>query len=259
MNNLEKFKEKLKQGKVCFGVSVFSSDPLISELFSEVGYDFLWIDMEHTSNNKREILCHLLSTKGTDTAPFVRIPSNKSFFLKPILDMDPAGVIVPFIMNKEDALNAIKACRYTPEGIRGFGPIRSNNYGLMEIDEYFEKTKSSPWVILQIEHIEAVNKLDEILSVPGVNSIAIGPNDLSNSMGLKGQSKSKEVLKQVETITVKARSRDIPVGIAIEYSLKDFKNYKRLIDMGVNWIELTGDLRILKSQSILLLESAKKL
>jgi 2-keto-3-deoxy-L-rhamnonate aldolase RhmA len=259
MNNLDKFKEKLKKGKICFGAGVWFSDPLISELFSELGFDFLWIDLEHTPNNNRIVLSHIMATKGTEAAPFVRIPGNEPFIVKPVLEIGPAAIIFPFINDKEDAIKAVKSCRYPPDGVRGYGPIRSNRFYLDDPDEYFQKSKSDPWVILQIEHKDAVKNLDEILEVPGFNSIVIGPNDLSNSVGLYGQVRSKEVFKVIEVIAEKANKKNIPLGIALAADLKDMSIFKSLKNIGINWISMTSDLGVLRTQPLLLLEAMSKL
>lgn len=259
MNNLDKFKEKLKNGKVCFGAGIWFSDPLISELFSEMGFDFLWIDTEHSPNSNRITLSHIMATKGTVTAPFVRIGGNEPFIAKPMLEIGPAGIIFPFINTKEDALKAVSSCRYPPDGIRGFGPIRSNRFYLDDPGEYLERSKSDPWVILQIEHIEAVNNLNEILEVPGFNSIVIGPNDLSGSIGLPGQVKSSEVLKIIEGIVQKANKKNIPAGIAMTGDLKDLSIFESLKNMGINWISVTSDMGTLRTQPLLLLDGMRKL
>lgn len=246
MNNLDKFVKKINEKKICFGAGIWFREPLISELFCELGFDFLWICSEHTALDKGDILAHIMSAKGSDTAAFVRVPGIIPEMVKPILEMDPAGIIFPFIKTDTDAIAAIKACRYPPEGIRGFGPIRGNDFYNMDLDKYCEKSKNNPWVILQIEHVDAVNNLDKILEVNGINSILIGANDLANSMGLFGQSKSEEVLKVIELILKKIKAKDIIAGVAVGYNLKEIESYKKLVDYGADWFSITGDFMALR-------------
>jgi 2-keto-3-deoxy-L-rhamnonate aldolase RhmA len=259
LNNLDKFLKKLNSGEICLGSGVAFRDPMISELMSEIGFDFLWICAEHTSFDKGVILSHIMATKGTNTAPFIRVPGNEPFILKPILDMNPAGIIFPFISTPEDAIKAVKSCRYPPEGIRGFGPMRPTNYYMMDLNKYFEESKWNPWVILQIEHIDAVRNIDKILEVPGVGSIVIGPNDLANSIGLLGESRSKEVYNLIAMILKKARDKKIAAGVSIGYNLDELKNYKKLVDLGANWFDISNDMIAIKAHSIFMLDKVKQL
>jgi len=258
-NNLEKFLTKINKGEVCLGAGVSFRDPMISELFSEIGFDFLWICAEHTASDKETILSHIMATKGTSTAPFVRVPGNESFITKPILDMNPAGIIFPFISTPEDAIKAVKSCRYPPEGNRGYGPTRPSSYYIMNNEKYFEKSKNNPWIILQIEHIDAINNLDKILEVPGIGSIVIGPNDLANSIGLLGNSRSKEVYNLIETVLKKAHNKKIAAGVSIGYELTELENYKKLVDLGANWFDISFDMVAIKNYSLDIMNKIKKL
>jgi 2-keto-3-deoxy-L-rhamnonate aldolase RhmA len=232
---------------------------MISELFSEIGFDFLWICAEHTAADMGNVLSHIMATKGTDTAPFVRVPGNESFILKPFLDMNPAGIIFPFTSTPEDAIKAVKLCRYPPEGIRGYGPIRSSNYYMMDKEEYFEVSKYNPWVILQLEHIDAVKNLDKILEVPGIGSIVIGPNDLANSIGIMGGSRSREVLNLMEIILKKARDKKVTAGVSIGYDLDELDNYKKFLDLGASWFDVVFDMASIRNYSRNVLEKLKKI
>ena len=257
MNNLDKFIKKINKKKICFGAGIWFREPLISELFCELGFDFLWICSEHTVLEKGDILAHIMSTKGSNTAAFVRVPGIIPEMVKPILEMDPAGIIFPFIKTEIDAINAVKSCRYPPEGIRGFGPIRGNDFYNMDLNEYYKKSKNNPWVILQIEHIDAVKNLDKILDVPGIGSIVIGPNDLANSIGLFGQSKSKEILKIIELILKKIKAKGIVASVAIGYNLKEIENYKKLVNYGADWFTIASDFMALSYFPKMILENVK--
>ncbi|MEI7615378.1 MAG: aldolase/citrate lyase family protein [Actinomycetota bacterium] len=259
MNNLEKFLEKINRGEVCLGAGVQFREPMISELFSEIGFDFLWICAEHTAADRGTVLSHIMATKGTDTAPFVRVPGNEPFILKPFLDMNPAGIIFPFISTPEDAIKAVKSCRYPPEGIRGYGPTRPTNYYMMDKEKYFEMSKYNPWVILQIEHIDAVKNLDKILEVPGIGSIVIGPNDLANSIGIMGGSRSLEVSRLIETILKKARDKKVTAGVSIGYDMDELDNYKKLVDLGASWFDVAFDMVSIRNYSQNVLDKIKKI
>ena len=111
--------------------------------------------------------------------------------------------------------------------------------------------------MLQIEHIDAVNNLDKILEISGINSFVIGPNDLANSMGLFGQSKSDEVLKVIELVLKKIKAKGIVAGVAIGYNLKEAESYKRLVDYGADWFSMTGDFMALRYFPKMMLDGAR--
>jgi 2-dehydro-3-deoxyglucarate aldolase/4-hydroxy-2-oxoheptanedioate aldolase len=156
-----------------------------------------------------------MATKGSDTTPLVRVSWNDPVIIKPVLDIGAAGVIVPLIRTAEDARRAVAACRYPPEGIRGYGPRRPSNYARQGGPAFCQAANDTMIVIVQIEHIDAVNSLDEILAVQGLTGIVVGPNDLSGSMGHMGEPRHPAVLQAIETVIAKARQSGIYVGIAV--------------------------------------------
>src|SRR5215510_13467148 len=125
---VKNFVEKMREGKICIGTAVSLSDATVSEALSTV-FDFVWIDMEHNPLSLSDVQAHIMATKGSECTPIVRVPWNDPVLMKPVLDIGAAGIVVPFIRTVEDAKLAVAACRYPPEGIRGFGPRRPSNYG----------------------------------------------------------------------------------------------------------------------------------
>ena len=119
ISNYEKFMDKIKAGKLCKGLVITFNDLTVSELAAEAGYDFTWIDMEHAPVTIESALRHVMAVKGTGCAPFVRVPWNKAEVIKPVLDLAPAGIIIPMVNTAEEAKAAVLACRYPPTGIRG--------------------------------------------------------------------------------------------------------------------------------------------
>ena len=185
-NNVERLRERMSATGMCVGSAITLSDPSVSELMAQAGYDFTWIDAEHASLDLSAIAAHIMAVRGTQAAPVVRVPCNDRNVIKPILDLAPAGMIVPMVNSAKEAADAVAACRYPPVGVRGFGPKHGIRYGDMAIDEYLENADREVLVIAQIEHAEAVENIAEILEVPGLDSICLGPNDLSGSFGKLG-------------------------------------------------------------------------
>ena len=203
-NSFEKFVNSVKNGKFCKGCVITFSDPAVTEIAAEAGFDFCWIDGEHGVLDRQTAMLHIMALKGTDCAPFFRVPSCDHTEIKKVIDFAPAGIIIPMVMNAADAEYAVQACRYPLTGNRGCGFRRGHAYGTIPMDEFYRSAEKEPLVILQIEHIEAYRNLDEILAVPGVDSILIGPYDLSISMGKAGQWDDPEVGAVIDSICEKS-------------------------------------------------------
>lgn len=211
------------------------TDPTVAEAAGEIGFDFVWIDAEHVALDPETVSLHIGALRAFDCAPFVRVQWNDWGIIKPVLDMAPAGVIIPMINSAEEAEAAVASCRYPPRGIRGCGPRRGNRFGLGNFNEYLEDSKRDPLVILQIEHVDALKELDRILDVPGIDSICIGPADFSGSMGKLCQFDDPEVARGLDEIAAKVKKRGLLLGTADAYT-------PRWKERGVDWIACTGDL-----------------
>lgn len=206
INNLEQFKAKVAKGETCIGMVTSSYDIAVAEFAGDQGLDFIWIDGEHSPFNQTDILHQVMACRGTNCAPFVRVPWAVNWLLKPILDMGPAGVIIPMVNDAETARAMVSACRYPMQGgERGVGTRRATNYGAMDLDTYWEASKTEPMIIFQIEHKDAVRNLDEILAVPGWDSVCIGPFDLSTSYGKPAAFTDPEIQDALNTICVKTK------------------------------------------------------
>ncbi len=238
-NNLNKIRKKISENEIVLGTIISFSDPVVSEVLCNCGFDFIWIDGEHQPLDKKDIDLHIMTVKGAGSAPLVRISWNDPVRVKPILEMGPAGIIFPFIKTKEEAELAVASCKYPPKGIRGYGPRRANRFSAMSKEEYIEKAKTEPWIILIIEHIEAVNNLEEIVKVEGVDSIVVGPEDLSGSIGLLGQTRHPDVIKLLDKIAGICCDTGIPFGAGVSTLNQDDIN--DWINRGVNWLLLDND------------------
>ena len=235
LNHLEDFKSKIAAGKICQGLVVQLADPVVGELAGEAGFDFTWIDAEHCPHTLQTIQNLVLAQRGTGCAPFVRAAWNEWGIIKPILDLAPAGIIIPMIRSREDAEAAVANCKYPPVGNRGFGARRGLGYGRGPLPDYLNSSASDPMVIIQIEHVDAVSHLDEILKVPGIDSICIGPMDLSGSMGLLGQTSHPEVMKTMDYIAEKTHAAGLLLGTASGAPMREWKA------RGINWIARFSD------------------
>jgi 2-keto-3-deoxy-L-rhamnonate aldolase RhmA len=256
MNCYERIKSKLQRSELVIGIGVSLKDGMISEIMANAGFDFLWIDMEHTSITLELCDAHVSALRGTETAAWVRVPSSDPVAIKPIVDLNPAGIIVPQISNTAEAARAVAACRYPPHGIRGYGPRRGIGYGSIDNDTYLERSKEDPLVILQIEHIDAVNQIEAILDTPGIGSICFGPNDLSGSMGLMGQTSHPRVMEAIDRVIEACKRRKVWCGTSIGYSPE---LVRRWISKGINWIQSSGDWMILRESASLIAKDLRSI
>ena len=244
MNKAQQLLCAMKQGSCSvIGGHVFLTDPSISAAMATFGYDFIWIDGEHGPFDKQNLLLHVMAVNESGSAAFIRVPENNPNVIKPILEMGIDGIIIPMILTEEEARKAIQACLYPPEGNRGFGPRRANHYGEIPLQTYLDGAKDSFLRILQIEHQKAVENIDAILSVEGLDAIIIGPNDLSASIGLLGQSTHPKVLALGKKIIERAKKAGKPVGVSIGPVETTIKIW---MDMGVDFISVGDDLSFLQ-------------
>ncbi len=248
MDNANRFREKIRGGQTCLGTGVSFADATISEALSQV-LDFLWIDTEHGAMSLETVQSHVIATRAGGATALVRVPWNDPVLIKPVLDLGADGVIVPLIRSAEDVRLAVSACRYPPEGIRGYGPRRPSRYGELGGADFCRQANETVITIVQIEHEDAVRKLDEILAVPGLTGVVVGCNDLAGSMGVTGQPRHPKVLSAIETVIEKSRRAGVFAGIAIG---TDVKHLREWMDKGMQWLAMGTDF-------MLMLQSAKAL
>ena len=217
-NNVELFKDKLIQNKICIGAGVTLSDPLSAEIAAEAGNDFVWLEMEHSHLTNNDLIVHIMALRGTKTAAMVRVPWNDPVIIKPIIDMCPAVIVVPMIRNASDALKAVQSCKYPPNGFRSFSPIR-NMYSCDDMGDYLNIADSQTMVFVQIEHIDAINDLDNILKTPGLDGLVLGRNDLSGSVGKLGEYDNPIVKDAINTYFKKCKDSNVFTGCAVSYDL----------------------------------------
>ena len=210
------------------------SDLTVSELAGDVGLDFVWIDAEHAPHTIDGVMKHIIATRGTGCAPFVRVRANDPMLIKTYLDLAPAAIIVPMVNSAEEAAAAVEACRYPLRGRRGCGVCRAVQYGECNFFDYLKDAEDNPLVIVQIEHIDAVKNLDKILTVPGIGSICIGPCDLSGSMGVLNRMDDPDLNKVLDEICAKTKAAGKMLGTAAG-------GFPRWKARGVNWFAGASD------------------
>jgi 2-dehydro-3-deoxyglucarate aldolase/4-hydroxy-2-oxoheptanedioate aldolase len=246
MPKLDAFREKMLRGEVCFGTAITFTDPAITESLAG-DLDFVWIDGEHNALSLETIQLHLMAVKGSTTFPVVRVAWNDPVLLKPVLDIGAPGVVIPLIRTAEDARLAVAACRYPPQGIRGYGPRRASRYGRDGGPEYCQQANDSIMVNVQIEHAEAVKNVDAILATEGLSGIVIGPNDLAASMGHTGRPNHPDVVQAIDNVIAKARAAKKFVGAGCGVAPDELCDWAR---RGAQWLMMGADFVLLRKMAV---------
>jgi len=204
-------KKRLAEGKPVVGLTVTVPSADVAAQAANLGFDFIWIEMEHSPITLESARNMILATRGTQTLPFIRVPVNELWTAKRALDAGALGVIFPFTSTVELARQAVAASKYPPAGLRGSGP------GLASLrwpapGGYHDFADRNAMVIVIIEQQRAVEQIEQIVEVPGVDVIFIGTSDLSFSLGLRGRQDDPKLKQAVARVLAAARRRKIPVG-----------------------------------------------
>jgi 2-dehydro-3-deoxyglucarate aldolase len=239
-------RKKLNNGGVSVGSWMQIPHSSIAEIMGQSNYDWVAVDMEHGAISVHQLPDLFRALELGNTLPLARLAHGHSKDCKQALDAGAGGVIVPMIKNADQLRKVRDATRWPPSGNRGVAFSRANLFG-KNFNEYIKEAKQ-PLLIAMIEHIDAINELDDILKVDGLDAILIGPYDLSASMNLTAQFDHPEFSKAIRDIKNKSESANIPCGIhVVSPSVDDLKekiddNY-RFIAYSIDSVILTNFLR----------------
>lgn len=235
-------KEKLRNKELTLGSWISLESPAIAEIMARAGYDWLVVDLEHSVTGIEAAGALIRTIDLCGVAPLVRLTSNNPDQIKRVMDAGAQGIVVPMINSAEEAVKAVAATRYAPAGTRGVGLGRAQGYGV-DFQDYLKWQQDGPVVFVQIEHRDALSRLEEILTVPGVDGFIIGPYDLSCSMGIPGQFESTEFAEAMTLIRETAHRIGCPAGLHIVEP--DLALLEQTIREGYTIIAYSVDIRIL--------------
>lgn len=240
MNN--SLKKNLKSNSLTVGSWITLGHTAIAEILARAGFDWLVVDLEHSviSIDVAGDLIRTIDLCGV--VPLVRLTSNDTNQIKRVMDAGAHGIIVPMVNTPADATRAVAATRYAPAGFRGVGLARAQGYGV-NFQDYLQWQSNGPVVIVQIEHKDAIDQLEEILTVPGVDGFIIGPYDLSCSMGIPGEFEHPEFAIAMKRILSTGLRLGCPSGLHIVEP--DVARLRLTIAEGYRFIAYSVDMRML--------------
>ena len=234
------FKHAIAAGKQQFGVWLMSGAPSTAEALGCAGYDYLVVDMEHTPIDTPQLIEILRAIAGTPASAVTRLPWNDAVMVKRALDAGAQTLLFPFVQNAEEAARAVASTRYPPDGFRGAaGTQRASRYGT--VPGYLKKASSEICVTVQVETLAALDQIEAIAKVPGVDAIFIGPGDLSASMGLIGDLAHAEVQAKLAHAAKECRRLGKPAGIIGPNP----EMSARFVEYGYRWVAIGSDMSMM--------------
>lgn len=205
------FRARLRSTDFLLGTWLTMLDPVAAELLAGSGFDFLIADGEHGALDTEHLVRTLIAARAAGVPILARVGANEPVRIMHALDSGASGVVVPQVRTVADAERAVAWCRYPPLGLRGIAPRRASEYG-RRAAEYLAAANELVTCCIQIETREAMDDLDAILSVPGIDALLVGPNDLSAALGHTGDLTHPEVEEAIALVVERAALHGVPAG-----------------------------------------------
>ena len=228
-------------GRPLAGMWVCSGSPLVAEICAGSGLDWLLIDAEHSPNGLESILAQLQAVHGYPVQAVVRPPVNDAVLIKQYLDLGVQNLLIPMVNSAAEARAAVAAVRYPPHGVRGVGSALARASRWNRIPDYLARASETVSVTVQIESAAAVEAVEEILAVDGVDAVFLGPSDLAASMGLLGEQEHPKVRAAVEHCLEAAKAAGKPAGVNA-FNEATAKGY---LDAGATFVLVGADVAML--------------
>ncbi len=234
------FKHAIAQGQLQIGLWCSLCSHVTTEIVSHSGFDWLLLDTEHAPNDVPDILSHLQAAQAGTASCIVRPAWNDMVLIKRYLDIGAQTLLIPFVQNPDEARAAVEATRYPPGGIRGItGSGRASRYG--RVKDYLRNASGEICVLVQVETRSALDKIEKIAQVDGIDGVFIGPNDLAASLGHIGNWGHPEVQSALEDAVNRLKKIGKPAGILTPNE----EEARRFIEWGYTFVAVGADLGLL--------------
>ena len=248
-----KIKQIWNEGKCATLGWLSVSHGITAEVMARQGFDALCVDLQHGTSEMNDVLSLLQAISQTETVPFVRVAWNEPASIMRALDLGAFGIVVPLVNNAKEAAMAVSACRYPPDGMRSFGPVRAIHYGG---DDYAEKANEEMIIMAMIETKEGISNLESICATPGLDAVYIGPSDLSFALDLepRGDNTTPIHLETCNRILETAHKH----GIKAVMHCASAEFAAGAAERGFDMVMLTSDLACMTAGAKMQLENFKK-
>ena len=250
-------KEELKEGRVLLGMGILSDSTDFVEIAGMAGFDFIYLDREHTTVSWDTLKKLVIAADAVNTPVTIRVEANDDVIIRKALEIGAQGILVPHVCTKEDTIKAVKAAKFPPMGVRGTElNVRSARFATQSWATYAPWANRETLVSILFEDKKAMEHVDEILSVEGLDALCFGPGDYSFSMGIVGNRDHPLVQKDFDIVIEKCKKR----GIYVQYTPvpQDYTNVKKAVDRGVNMLYLGNDMSAFQLQCKNLMENVYK-
>jgi len=238
----------LAEGKIPIGTTITIAAPDVAEIIGHTGFDWVMFDTEHAPMNVPIIQNLLQAMSFSQAVPVIRVAWNDMVMMKQALDIGAYGLIVPWVNTKEEATRAVQAVKYPPVGLRGFGPRRAS----MADPDYVKTANNEIMLCVQIETQRAVDNIDEITSVEGVDAVLVGPADLSLSMGILFQYDNTKFVDAMQKIVDSAKKNGVTAGMLA------CDDPKKRISQGYTLLNISADFMLLRDAAKKVLETGNE-
>lgn len=237
---MKTLKEKVKACEKICGTHVSMADPSSCEIIGNLGYDFIWVDMEHSFLSEKDVFIHANAARATGTPIIVRVPQHDLTVTKRMMEIGVDGIVFPMIHNAAEMEEMLSYTLYPPYGQRGFGPQRAIRYGLDDVETYIgEGHINKVCRFVQIEHISAVKEIEQIASHPYLDGIIFGPYDLSGSINQLGRPYDTDTTDMIKHVIKVLKKHGKSVGVSTGSSSPDI--IKHWNNLGINMISAGAD------------------
>lgn len=236
-------REKLRSGKPVIGCFMGLGSPTVAEMLAHAGFDFLVVETEHNALDSAEIQEMLMAMNGTDTIPLVRIASANPVFIQRALDIGGLGIVVPLVRTAAEAEAIVRATRYPPQGTRSFGGLRASAF-TFDNHDYFYRANDNIFITLIIETKEAIDNIEAIAAVPGIDALMFGYFDLCLAYGLDPM---KQPYPQIDAITARVLELSNKTGVTIGATANTPEGVETLLSQGIRFLGYGPDYTLLAS------------
>ncbi len=246
----------LSKGRIALGTGVYSFSPALVELAGYCGLDFVRIDCEHAWRQDSTLEHMIMAAEVGDVTPIVRVDKDNPYIIRKVLEIGAQGIIVPHIETRKEAEEVVKAAKFPPKGIRGYGMCHSSKWGLEPGKDWMRWSDEEPMIGVMVETTQSVDCIEEILAVEGLDFALFGPSDYSVSAGIPTETSNPRVLEALGKTIKAAEANGKPVAIGTGYPWVE--NAERFAKMGIRIIEIGHDASILRTMWKMTAEDIRK-